>query len=96
MGNGEIARYEQFLLFPQCFQDLHYRHVKNQGLSGTGLTLYETFRPVQIESISRRYFKCESKIERVENIVVNRKNGGYQHFLLPPPNDFKGPLPKGR
>ena len=20
MGNGEIARYEQFLLFPQCFQ----------------------------------------------------------------------------
>ena len=26
---GEIARYEQFLLFPQCFQkDLYYRHVK--------------------------------------------------------------------
>ena len=20
VGNGEIARYEQFLLFPQCFQ----------------------------------------------------------------------------
>ena len=22
MGEGEIARYEQFLLFPQCFQKL--------------------------------------------------------------------------
>ena len=22
MGKGEIARYEQFLLFPQCFQKL--------------------------------------------------------------------------
>ena len=22
VGNGEIARYEQFLLFPQCFQKL--------------------------------------------------------------------------
>ena len=23
----EIARYKQFLLFPQCFQDLFYKHV---------------------------------------------------------------------
>ena len=28
MGKGEIARYEQFLLFPQCFQ--------KQGLFGKG------------------------------------------------------------
>ena len=27
-GKGEIARYEQFLLFPQCFQELYCRHVK--------------------------------------------------------------------
>ena len=32
LGQGEIARYEQFLLFPQCFQTL-----KNQGLFGKGL-----------------------------------------------------------
>ena len=31
VGKGEIARYEQFLLFPQCFKDLYYRHVQ-QGL----------------------------------------------------------------
>ena len=23
VGKGEIARYEQFLLFPQCFEKLH-------------------------------------------------------------------------
>ena len=30
--NGEIARYEQFLLFPQCFKKTR----KNQGLLGKG------------------------------------------------------------
>ena len=29
---GDIARYERFLLFPQCFQNLYCRHVKSQGL----------------------------------------------------------------
>ena len=33
VGKGEIARYEQFLLFPQCFQKTR----KNQGLFGKGL-----------------------------------------------------------
>ena len=29
VGKGEIARYEQFLLFPRCFQkDLYCKHVK--------------------------------------------------------------------
>ena len=27
VGKGEIARYEQFLLFPQCFQKLSVFHV---------------------------------------------------------------------
>ena len=34
-GKGEIARYEQFLLFPQCFQKTWT--VENQGLFGKGL-----------------------------------------------------------
>ena len=40
VGKGEIARYEQFLLFPQCFQkfskDLHCRHVKTKACLGKG------------------------------------------------------------
>ena len=34
MGKGEIARNEQFLLFPQCFQKtLYCRHVKTWACS---------------------------------------------------------------
>ena len=38
VGKGEIARYEQFLLFPQCFlKRLVLQTPKNQGLFGKGL-----------------------------------------------------------
>ena len=34
-GKGEIARYEQFLLFPTVFsKDLHCRHVKTKAYCG--------------------------------------------------------------
>ena len=34
-GKEEIARYEQFLLFPQCFsKDLYCRHVKTRACLG--------------------------------------------------------------
>ena len=37
VGKGEIARYEQFLLFPQCFlKDLFCRHVKTRACLGKG------------------------------------------------------------
>ena len=32
VGKGEIARYELFLLFPQCFQRLVLQTRENQGL----------------------------------------------------------------
>ena len=37
VGNGEIARYEQFLLFLQSFKRLVLQTHKNQGLFGKGL-----------------------------------------------------------
>ena len=39
VGKGEIARYEQFLLFPQFFffQRLVLQRRKNRGLYGKGL-----------------------------------------------------------
>ena len=33
---GEIARYEQLLLFPQSFQDLNCRHVTTRACLGKG------------------------------------------------------------
>ena len=37
MEKGEISRYEQFLLFPKCFQKTGTSDTKNQGLFGKGL-----------------------------------------------------------
>ena len=36
VGKGEIARCEQFLLFPMCFQDLYCRHEKTTACLGKG------------------------------------------------------------
>ena len=38
VGKGEIARNEQFLLFPQCFLRPILQTGKNQGLFGKGLS----------------------------------------------------------
>ena len=48
-GKGEIARYKQFLLFPQCFQ---------KTCTGKGLTKGQNFRFVQTESIGRQQIEC--------------------------------------
>ena len=37
VGKGEIARHEQFLLFPRCFQKLKLQTHKKQGLFEKGL-----------------------------------------------------------
>ena len=37
MGKGEIARYEQFLLFPQCFQKVCFQGRQKVSLCGNGL-----------------------------------------------------------
>ena len=36
VGKGEIARYEQFLLFPVFLKDLYCRHVKTRACLGKG------------------------------------------------------------
>ena len=41
VGKGEIARYEQFLLYPQVFKRFLMQTRKNQGLFEKGVTLSE-------------------------------------------------------
>ena len=36
VGKGEIARYEQFILFPVFSKDLYCRHVKTRACFGKG------------------------------------------------------------
>ena len=40
VGKGEISRYEQFLLFPQCFQQACFPGASKVSLCGNGLTKY--------------------------------------------------------
>ena len=42
VGKGEIAHYEQFLVFPQCFQKACFPGCQKVSLCGNGLTLYQT------------------------------------------------------
>ena len=43
MGKGQVARHEQFLLFPWCFQENNMLQThKNRGLYGKGLKIEVT------------------------------------------------------
>ena len=42
VGKGEITCYEQFLLFPQCFQKACFPEVQKVPLCGSGLKPYST------------------------------------------------------
>ena len=45
VGEGEIARYEQFLILPQCFQKTCTADTQKPGLFGKGLTHSHTITP---------------------------------------------------
>ena len=91
MGKGEIARYEQFLLFPQCFQKVCFPGVSK------GVIVWEWVNSLpNNKSLNWSKFKAfaDDKINvnvnlkfdlgRVENIEGKGENAGYQHFLLFP------------
>ena len=68
MGKGEIARYEQFLPFPLCFQKNCTRQIcKNQGLFGKGLRqtfildFLSTFRYIAIIHPIKAHILCNRR-----------------------------------
>ena len=91
MGKGEIARDEQFLLFPQCFQKACF-----QGVS-KGVIVWEWANPLpddkilalpKLKAFADDKFDVIQNIKvvfhRIENIMGKEENAGYQHFLLFP------------
>ena len=91
VGKGEIAHYEQFLLFPVFSEDWYCRHEKKQGL------VWERVNSIPNSKIldwSKFKAFADNKMNGVqtmisisdtdENIVGKRENAGYQHFLLFP------------
>ena len=60
MGKGEIARYEQFLLFPQCFQKACF-----PGAS-KGVIVWEWVKAVEINSCYLNAFPNTSFRDRLK------------------------------
>ena len=84
VGKGEIARYKQFLLFPQCFQKACFPGVSK------GVIVWEWVNPLpndKILDMSKFNAFADDKIiltqilkfllGRVENIVGKGENVGY-------------------
>ena len=89
VGKGEIARYEQFLLFPQCFQKACF-----PGAS-KGVIVWEWVYSVPNNKILDWFkFKASADdkinvtekfkfvLKRVKNIMGKGENAGYQYLLL--------------
>ena len=71
VGKGEIACYEQFLLFPQYFQKDCFPGRQKVSLCGNGLNIIQDINVV---------------FRRVEVMLGKGENAGYQHFFLFPFN----------
>ena len=77
MGKEEIARYEQFLFFPRCFQKkLVLQTRKNQGLFGRALTLYLEEKRNKLQFLKRSFnplpdkpILCSSNLASNEDMV---------------------------
>ena len=103
VGKGEIARYEQFVLFPQCFQKSSFPGASKGVIvwewvkAVDCLTLYQTtnFRLVQIENICRRQNERNSKFKIC--LGKRRHCGKRRKCWLPAfsPNVFKRLLSQG-
>ena len=89
--NRIIARYEQFLLFPKCFQKACFPEASK------GVTVWEWVKSLpknKILEITKFKAFAENKINvvhmmisvfnRSQNIVGKGENAGYQYFLLFP------------
>ena len=84
LGKGEIAPYEQFLLFTQCFQKTCTADSKNQGLFARRQIL-DSFKLKEFADDSFKFDENGRKLfKRVENTVGKGEIARYKQFLLFP------------
>ena len=89
MGKGEIARYEQFLLFPQCFQKACFPGASKGVIVREWVNCLPNdhivdWSKLQAFADDKVNVAENLKLVRVENIVEKVENSGYQHPLLFP------------
>ena len=70
MGKGEIARYEQFLLFLQCFQKVCF-----PGAS-KGVIVWEWVnkRPQNLEPVEKSAYKVPEPIFEMAHVLMTVNN----------------------
>ena len=91
MGKGEIAHYEQFLLFPQCFQKACFPGASKgvvvwklvNSLPNNKILDWSKLKAFADGSINVTE-KSNFVLGRIENIVGKGENAVHQHFLLFP------------
>ena len=71
VGKGEIAPYEQFLLFPLCFQELYFPGVSK------GVTVWEWYNPFPNKPWFLPFCKCKS----FENAVGKGETSNFSFSL---------------
>ena len=82
-----MARYEQFLLFPQCFKKDLYRRLVKTRLVWERFNSFPNNKNVDLSKSKAFPYNnldvapaMELVFDRVKNIVGKGENAGYQHF----------------
>ena len=91
VGKGEIARYEQFLLFPQCFQKVCFLRASKdvivwewvktiQEKAGNHFsTMFSTLSKTEIIILAIIHLSFANALKCLENILEKGENAG-NHF----------------
>ena len=87
-GEGEIAGYQHFFVFSQCFQKHSFSGSAKEPRGFNPLPNDEIWALTKLKDLADDKFTVAkmliSLFDRVENIVRKEENAGYQHSLLFP------------
>ena len=95
MGKGQIAPYEQFLLFPQCFQKACFPGASKGVIVWEWVKRRHNFRQLQIEGICRQKKKgylqrlMPFAFDRMGNVIGKRGKCWLPAFSPIPTMSFK-------
>ena len=83
MGKWEIAVFEQFLLFPQCFQRTYTPNTWKPGLFGKGLTCWCSLQPILLVQIIKNKLSVSLFIKYMHMYISRHSPVEFWSTLLP-------------
>ena len=85
VGKGEIARYEQFLLFPQCFQKACFLGASKGVIVWEWVKAVSVLYVVELDAELKDIKVDETETLRVEDMVeeyINQAHGVFFFFFF--------------